>query len=76
MPLKEGCSKQSFQNNIRKLIKEGKKPAQAVAIARSVLKESCKKQGKDVPELSDDDLVKIAASIEAELIKTDSGNDE
>jgi len=33
MPLKKGFGKQTFQDNVAKSIREGKKPNQAVAIA-------------------------------------------
>lgn len=39
MPLKQGSSKADIQENIRRLIEEGKKPDQAVAIAYSVAKD-------------------------------------
>ena len=35
MPLKEGKSKKAIQSNIRTLVKEGKDPKQAAAIAYS-----------------------------------------
>lgn len=38
MPLKKGRSKKDIQENIKRLISEGKKPDQAVAIAYSKAK--------------------------------------
>jgi len=46
MPLKKGKSAQSRAANIRMLIKEGKDPKQAVAIAYSIQKEAAKRKLK------------------------------
>ncbi len=43
MPLKPGASKQTIQKNIKELIKSGKDPKQASAIAYSEAKKSKKK---------------------------------
>lgn len=42
MPLKKGSSKKTIQSNTEKLIKEGKTPKQAYAIAMSQSKKSKK----------------------------------
>jgi len=44
MPLVKGKSKKAVSENIRRLIREGKSPAQAVAIAHSVAGKSKKKK--------------------------------
>ena len=46
MPLKQGSSKKTVQENIKKLIEEGYKPEQAVAIAHSEANKSKSKKGK------------------------------
>lgn len=46
MPLKKSPSKEAFRKNVKAEIDAGKKPAQAVAIAYSVKKESAKKGKK------------------------------
>lgn len=46
MPLKKSPSKEAFKANVKKEIEAGKKPAQAVAIAYSVKRESTKKGKK------------------------------
>ena len=46
MPLQKGCSKDTFKENVQKLIKTGHKPNQAVAIAYREQK-NCKKTKKD-----------------------------
>lgn len=46
MPLKRGHSNKVVQANIRELIRAGKKPEQAVAIAYSQAGRSRKKKGK------------------------------
>jgi hypothetical protein len=43
MPLKKGKSKKTAKENIRELIKSGKSPRQAVAIALDVQKKGSKK---------------------------------
>jgi len=50
MPLVEACSVDAFRENIRTEIKAGKSPSQATAIARRVLDDSCKREGKPVPD--------------------------
>jgi len=40
MPLKKGYGKKTFQHNVAKSIKEGKKPNQAVAIAYNQQREA------------------------------------
>lgn len=42
MPLIQGSSKRSIQENIRRLIREGKTRAQAVAIANSIARKKKK----------------------------------
>jgi len=49
MPLIETCTIDAFRQNIRTEIDSGSKPNQAVAIARRVLEESCKKENKPMP---------------------------
>lgn len=46
MPLKRGYGKSAIGANISRLRKEGKKPAQAVAIALSVADRAAKAAGK------------------------------
>ena len=46
MALKKSPSKEAFRKNVKAEIDAGKKPAQAVAIAYSVKKESAKKGKK------------------------------
>lgn len=46
MPLKKSSSKEAFRANVKAEIDAGKKPAQAVAIAYSVKRESTKKRQK------------------------------
>lgn len=46
-PLFEGYSKETVSKNIKKLKKEGYKPAQAIAISLSSKCEACKKAGKE-----------------------------
>ncbi len=46
MPLKKSSSKEAFRANVKAEIDAGKKPAQAVAIAYSVKRESTKKGKK------------------------------
>ena len=41
MPLVKSCSRKAFEENISREIKSGKPKDQAVAIAISVLKDSC-----------------------------------
>lgn len=45
MPLKKGNSKKAFESNVKKEIKEGKKPSQAEAIAYSMKRDSEKRKG-------------------------------
>ncbi len=42
MPLKRGCSRKAIRSNIRTEIRAGKSPRQAVAIAYSVARKSCR----------------------------------
>lgn len=44
MPLKKGSSKKAVQSNIRTLIREGKPPKQAAAIAYSKARQAGKKK--------------------------------
>jgi threonine synthase len=46
MPLVQGSSDAAIQENIRRLIKEGKSPEQAAAIAYSIAREVRKKRKK------------------------------
>ena len=46
MPLKKGYSKKTVEKNTEKMIKEGKDPKQAYAIAKSIQKEAKKKKKK------------------------------
>lgn len=43
MPLKKGCSAKSVSKNVKTEMASGKKQSQAVAIALSVKRKSCKK---------------------------------
>lgn len=46
MPLKKGSSKKTFQDNVRKEVRAGKSPSQAVAIAYSVARAAGAKRPK------------------------------
>jgi len=46
MPLKSGSSKKTISSNISELVRSGRKPAQAIAIAYSNAGKSKKKGGK------------------------------
>jgi len=60
MPLIKSCSVEAYRQNIRTEIEAGKPPAQAVAIARRTLEESCKSEGKQTPKL--DEAEKMAVT--------------
>lgn len=51
MPLGKGYSKASVSKNIAELIKAGRKPKQAAAIAFSIARDSAKKAGKSTIKL-------------------------
>lgn len=53
MPLNSGCSVKAFEDNISKLIEEGRPRDQAVAAAFDKLESSCKEQGKPVPDVGE-----------------------
>jgi hypothetical protein len=59
MPLNKTCSVEAYRQNIRAEIEAGKDPAQAVAIARRTLAESCTEEGKDVPKLDEADAMPV-----------------
>lgn len=46
MPLTKGYSDETFQKNVKKMVKEGKPQKQAVAIAYDVKRDAQKKAGK------------------------------
>lgn len=49
MPLIESCSMDAFSENVKINICEGMPRAQAIAVARDVLRRSCEAQGKESP---------------------------
>jgi uracil-DNA glycosylase len=55
MPLKKECSIAALEANIAAEVKAGKPQAQAVAIARRALRDSCREAGKPVPTRKADD---------------------
>lgn len=56
MPLQKSCSLDAFKANVAELIRSGKPRDQAVAIAHSTLRESCKSAGKPTPRTDSADL--------------------
>ncbi len=48
MPLIKGYSDETFQKNVKKMVKEGKPQKQAVAIAYDVKRKAQKKAGKKI----------------------------
>lgn len=49
MPLKTGYGKKTYQENVAELIRSGRDPKQANAIAWSQKRKALKKAGKTVP---------------------------
>lgn len=56
VPLQKSCSIDAYKANIAELIKSGKPQDQAVAIAHSTLRESCKAAGQPTPRTDSADI--------------------
>ena len=60
MPLVKSCSVDAYKSNIAELIRSGRDPKQAAAIARDTLSDACKSEGKEIPRLdSVDDITSV-----------------
>ena len=46
MPLKRGSSKETFEKNVREMVKSGHKPKQAVAAAYDTQRRAAAKKGR------------------------------
>lgn len=49
MPLQKACTLEAFRANVAELIRSGRDPQQAAAVAHETLRDSCKASGQEVP---------------------------